>query len=448
VCTAVLVLAFERSFTLGLIMEGPSLLHLLGDPGVESFLASRKWRNQTDLKNVLRAGVNKFTAIDHNGSKTCNVHKASFYFIARAKTKEFIKRNFEYFLTASQEWLASTLIAPGCCQVQVGHYFSVTTLNLMSYLQAGEGGEQHGGGGGLVHQAPDLEPEVRWLLLIHHLILFDAQMLAGEEQEEQQDGYDQKDEAPKDKKRRKSYDESARSTQYSMVSTEVKRISGDPGLENQLFKVLDKRGKKRNREGTSRDGDEGLFDEKLSCLNAINICNLSMNGWDVLRLWARDYVARGGDLTKLPGSKVLNSYKMALVPSGLECTDTSASLPLQEVLNHTMKRLADRPDMQEKFDAMDDGAIVDSFIKWGEDGQTGLAAYARSKEHDDRSCINEGVSLIMVSFLHFANRYLKCILFRSGTRTRRSSTTTRSPAGSTCSDRCGRAPARRVKTPS
>jgi hypothetical protein len=98
-------------------MEGPSLLHLLGDPDVKTFLESSKWRDQADFKNVLKAGVSKSTAINHTGSKTCSAHHASHSFIKRAKTKRFSKKNFQHFLVGSQEWLASTLIAPGCCQV-------------------------------------------------------------------------------------------------------------------------------------------------------------------------------------------------------------------------------------------------------------------------------------------------------------------------------------------
>jgi hypothetical protein len=211
-----------------------------------------------------------------------------------------------------------------------------------------------------------------------------------------------------EKRRKKSYSDAGRSTRYSMVSAAVKNLSTDPGLEEKVCEVLGEKKRKRSKEEL-KGKDDLFFDEKLSCLNAINICNLSMNGWDALRNWLCDCDARGGNLTQLPCSKVLNSYKKKLVPSGLECTDTSASLPLQEVLDHTTRQLADRPDMQEKFDALEDGAVVESFVKWGEDGQTGLAAYARSKEHDDRSAINEGVSLIMVSLIHFGNLLSKCI---------------------------------------
>ena len=90
-------------------------------------------------------------------------------------------------------------------------------------------------------------------------------------------------------------------------------------------------------------------------------------------------------------------------------------------------------------DYLEDGATLELLWKWGMDGQTGalkyyhlraelkscwppavsspgvsrlsaavrrpavhnvcagMAAYARSKDHDDRQCLNEGVALIMVS---------------------------------------------------
>ena len=94
-------------------------------------------------------------------------------------------------------------------------------------------------------------------------------------------------------------------------------------------------------------------------------------------------------------------YKMALVPDGVECTATSARVGLQESLDHTAKRLAERPDMKEYFENAEEDEVKEFVHKWGGDGQTGFAAYARSKEHDDRMCINEGVSLIMVSLNEF-----------------------------------------------
>ena len=98
---------------------------------------------------------------------------------------------------------------------------------------------------------------------------------------------------------------------------------------------------------------------------------------------------------KLPCYKTLMTSRDQMVPSGLKVSATHARFPLQSVLNHTAKRLARRPDLVDFFDHLEDGATLQLLWKWGLDGQTGLAAYARSKDYDDRQCINEGVALIM-----------------------------------------------------
>ena len=61
------------------------------------------------------------------------------------------------------------------------------------------------------------------------------------------------------------------------------------------------------------------------------ICNaqLSMNAYDYVRMWIRDFVQRGGDVLKLPTSKTLQVTRDKMVPSGLTVTATEARFPLQ-----------------------------------------------------------------------------------------------------------------------
>ena len=113
-----------------------------------------------------------------------------------------------------------------------------------------------------------------------------------------------------------------------------------------------------------------------------------------------------------------------MVPNGLLCSTTSARIPLQNVLHHTAERILLRPDTQDFLDQLEDGTVLELLWKWGMDGQTGhyhylnyiifvtlkitylsiipllicsgLAAYSRSKDHDDRQSLNEGCACLLV----------------------------------------------------
>lgn len=105
-----------------------------------------------------------------------------------------------------------------------------------------------------------------------------------------------------------------------------------------------------------------------------------------------------------------------MVPAGHKVvTATSARFPTQSVLDHSAKRVFERPDIKEYFEKQEDGARKQFVWKWGMDGQagelvlihhssfssSGMAAYAKSKDHDDRQCINEGIGLMIVGLPSF-----------------------------------------------
>ena len=151
-----------------------------------------------------------------------------------------------------------------------------------------------------------------------------------------------------------------------------------------------------------------------------------MAAWDNLCLWLKDFISRGGDVLNLPSSSSLRNYRHSMVPSGLLCSTSSARIPLQNVLQHTAERILLRPDTQDFLDQLEDGTVLELLWKWGMDGQTGhchypicimfvnltityicllsllicsgLAAYSRSKDHDDRQSLNEGCACLLVLF--------------------------------------------------
>ena len=101
-------------------MEPPSLQRLLDDPGVATFLqTSNKWRQQAELRKVFAAAYTKLTNIEHSGSRTCQIATVAKNFSYRAMTKTFVRKNFQFFQSGSTEWLATTTITPGCCEVNM-----------------------------------------------------------------------------------------------------------------------------------------------------------------------------------------------------------------------------------------------------------------------------------------------------------------------------------------
>ena len=102
-----------------------------------------------------------------------------------------------------------------------------------------------------------------------------------------------------------------------------------------------------------------FFDVFLSCFNAIDGMNISLNKWDFFRMWICDFIERGGDVTKLPCAKTLRIYREKMVAPGLLVSTTVARIPLQNVFKHTVERLAKRPDVVDYLDLLQDGAVLD-----------------------------------------------------------------------------------------
>ena len=180
---------------------------------------------------------------------------------------------------------------------------------------------------------------------------------------------------PPEKKRRKSYEDKCTSKQYEQIREEVKRYEAEPKLEEAMKDRLVKRANVKASDQLKDTATGDFFDHKLSCFNAIQLANLSMNSWDELRVWIRDYVARGGDILKLPCAATLREYRPALVPPGLLATATAGRVPVQSVLKHTAERLAQRPDVKDKMEELEDGAVLEMVWKAGMDGQSGLPPF-------------------------------------------------------------------------
>jgi hypothetical protein len=185
-------------------------------------------------------------------------------------------------------------------------------------------------------------------------------------------------EPPPEKKRRKSYEDKCPSKQYQQIREEVKKIEKEPMFEDALKDRLVKRAKVKASDELKDPATGEFFDSKLSCFNAIQICNLSLNGWDEMRCWIRDFDAKGGDLLRLPCAATLREYRPQLVPSGLLVTATTARVPIQSVLEHTANQMAKRPDVSDKMDELQDGAVVEMVWKAGMDGQSGWLFFVSS----------------------------------------------------------------------
>ena len=156
-----------------------------------------------------------------------------------------------------------------------------------------------------------------------------------------------------------------------VIASEMKKFDHDAKLKEDILARLLKRQKGRISKEQGRHPSDHYFDVNLSCFNLIKSCNLSMKKWDELRICLRDMHYRGANMLQLPTSRTLYKYRHKLVPHSLKTTASTARISVQNVLDHTAKRLVLCPDMKDFLAKVPDHARLDLLWKWGIDGQTG-----------------------------------------------------------------------------
>ena len=108
------------------------------------------------------------------------------------------------------------------------------------------------------------------------------------------------------------------------------------------------------------------------------------------------------------------SYRKALeakcrcYPEGINVTETSGEVPLQELLNHTFRRLSEVDD----FHAPRQSTTLLMISKWGFDGTTGQCVYKQPfKENSSDICDEESLFISTLVPLRIENRVSKEIVW-------------------------------------
>ena len=385
-----------------------SILDVVELPKFQGYIKTERfWRTHGKLKVIFGDILKDLTGVDHTIAKECDCDHMAKNTTVKLKKKRYIKLSFNSFKEAEADWMASTRFKMCCGLVEQEQNPDVEEQE----VEEQEVGEQRVNVQGVEEhevEEHEVEQEVEQEIQVVQPSPSKAVQVEPGELEPRHG------ESPA-KRRRTTYSAAARSTRYRMLEEEMRRIKQDLQFEEDLREKLDKRGRKRSREEQEERPTGSFFDVFLSCFNAIDGMNISLNKWDFFRMWICDFIERGGDVTKLPCAKTLRIYREKMVAPGLLVSTTVARIPLQNVFKHTVERLAKRPDVVDYLDLLQDGAVLDVLWKWGMDGQNGefyfcfnstcfvdiflspgLPAFSRTKSHDDRQVINEGVSLIQV----------------------------------------------------
>ena len=314
-----------------------SVLEVVEHPKFQCYLSKEKfWRTHGNLKIIFGDVLKVLTNINHAMDKECQCDSVAKRLSSKLKTKKSML--FKDFKEAESVWM-TTFKFKMCC----GFVDQRQVVAEGAQQEMQEAGQEQ-----VVQPSPCKAVQV------------DPAQLEPRDEE-----------PPPAKKRRTSYCTAGRATRYEMLREEMRRISQDLKFEEDLRERLQKRGRKRSKEEQEQRTTTTYFDEFLSCFNAIDGINISLNKWDFLRMWIRDYIERGGDISKLPCAKTLRIYREKMVAPGLIASTTVARVSLQSVFKHTVERLALRPDVYDYLDLLEDGAVLEVLWKWGMDGQNG-----------------------------------------------------------------------------
>ncbi len=107
----------------------------------------------------------------------------------------------------------------------------------------------------------------------------------------------------------------------------------------------------------------------LACLALMKKARLSRNQYLDVRFAMQDFARRGYDLLKMPSYNSLRAERVKCIPDNINVTVKKAEVPLQEVLDHTVKRTLERPDVDKLVENND---ILENVVKIGGDAQTGM----------------------------------------------------------------------------
>ena len=288
-----------------------TLLQILEHPLFEQFVASNRiWRVQSKLKDIFLEILKEITGEEYERGHYSNIHQVTSLFLRKAKSKPYLKTTWRTLKEAETMWLENIVVAKYSDSVRQ-ELIEKPTVRLVS--------------------SPDTQSP---------------------------------------RKERKTYSNCSENWKIRTVTQLLKRICSDKQLEEDVLSRLQRRAKKRATQKEDKTDERG-FNSYLSCFNCIDGANLSMNGWDFVRFWIKDYVSRGGDILKLPNSNRLRIYREEMVPKGLLCSATTARIPLQNMFDNTAQCLQKRPDLQSYLDQLEDGTVLELLWKWGLDGQTG-----------------------------------------------------------------------------
>ena len=301
----------------------PSLAEVVDHPLFLSFLATAaSWRDRMTLQDVFCRVLRALSDTEHGLTGVCSVIKPATQFSKLAKKGPFNKKSFDFFLQRNHEWLASTVFPVDDCQVLVREEEEQEQEQEQQELQLQQEEEQKlqqvqdkmEGDDEVFHAAEEeMEPPAKRRRTLARPL-----------------GAGRKRKAPR--RRRKLYSQSGDRMQLKIMNefSVIFDSFMDPKMEEDLGKKLKQRARKRSREESAGSAkSEDFFEEELSIMNLICNAQLSMNAYDYIRTWIRDYVRRGGDVLKLPTSKTLQVTRDKMVPSGLTVTATEARFPLQ-----------------------------------------------------------------------------------------------------------------------
>ena len=313
------------------------LLQIVESPEFKEHIKKKKWKTQSVLKHFVAQFAGKFTnkpVYMSKGSKIENLtHKLS-----RKLSSNYI--TFDQFQNKEKEWLLETFLE--------------------------------------IEEETKLEEEVArssWWKKRKSDSVFETSS-----SEEDDSVWAPKDDERKQepggretkRRKRRMFSEVRPRMKSYLIAEELTRLAEDGGEEKE--RELLRRLKEKYAKIDAKKEVDDDFNLGLSCLNLMNELRLSVRSYKKLKRWCEDVLARGGDLGKLPLDSELRRLKQELVPQGLVATAKEARVGLQQTLDHTATRFAERPDFVE---FLEDGATWEMLTKAGSDGQTGLGKISR-----------------------------------------------------------------------
>ena len=165
------------------------------------------------------------------------------------------------------------------------------------------------------------------------------------------------------------------------IQTEINKLTGGDTDELSAFK------KRLCNYCDDEDCENDQHEYTLACLALMKKARLSRNQYLDVRFGMQDFARRGYDLLNMPSYNSLRAERVKCIPAGINVTVKKAEVNIQDVLDHTVKRTLERPDVDQLVENND---IIENVVKIGGDAQTGMGDQNRYVETEDNEIVKTG----------------------------------------------------------